>query len=271
MRVREALSGRPQVREVAVITGNKHEYSTDRFWGSALITLGVVMFAVVGLLAIGMIRDPGGYYDDWVPADEVTGPEASYDWSSSGLGVRFSDSTEIGDAPIERWDWDFGDGDHSDERNPTHTFASGGEWNVTLDVVDENGQTSQAEGTIETEPGEQRAGDGSIGLADLADKVVDTVERSAKGGWVVALVIGLFIVLTMIGGRLVRYGVRVLRPDPDKIKVKLRPKQLELDIEDRIAEQHRGDAEPPPAVPPAPRAENEQGRAVQREEVSTPA
>jgi hypothetical protein len=42
------------------------------------------------------------------------------------------------------------------------------------------------------------------------------------------LVIGMFVVLTMIGGRLVRQGVRALRPIPERISVKLRPKKLEL-------------------------------------------
>lgn len=219
-------------------TNRRSESSHERFWGSGLITLGLVLFAVVGLLAIGMIRDPGGYYDEWVPPDEIAGPEASYDWASSGLAVGFTDTSEIGDAPIERWEWDFGGGESSDEPNPTYSFTEAGEWDVTLDVVDENGRVSKAEGTVEVEPGGEASGDGGIGLADMADKVVDTVERSTKGGLVVALVIGLFIVLTMIGGRLVRYGVRVLRPDPDKIKVKLRPKQLELAVDERHAEHH---------------------------------
>ena len=63
----------------------------DRWWGSALITLGVVLFAVVALLAFFMIRDPGGYYDDWVPDDGIEDPEASYEWVSAGLEVRNGD------------------------------------------------------------------------------------------------------------------------------------------------------------------------------------
>ncbi len=213
----------------------QNQNSTERagrWWGSTLITLGVVLFAVVAFAAFLMIRDPGGYYDDWVPDDEIDGPEASYDWASSGLEVTFTDTSDVGDAAIERWQWDFGDGAVSDEPNPTHRFDEPGERNVTLDVVDANERSSQAEGTVELEMGEDRTGDGSIGLADMADKVVDSVDRAAKGGLVVVLVIGLSVVLTLIGGRLVRYGVRLLRPDPDKINVKLRPKELELAVAD---------------------------------------
>jgi len=219
----------------------------EQRWGSALITLGVVLFAVVGLLAFSMIRDPGRYYEEWVPTDEIEGPEASYEWASTGLEVNFADTTEIGDAPVRRWQWDFDDGDMSNEPNPTHRFTEAGEWHVTLDVVDEDGRSSKAEGSVEIDAAGDSTGDGSIGLADMADKVVASVDRSAKGTLVVALVIGSMVVLTLIGGRLLRYGVRLLRPDPDKIKVSLRPKQLELAVNDQAVneqvEQRQPDAD----------------------------
>lgn len=209
-------------------------HGAERWWGSALVTLGLVLFAVIGLVAFAIIRDPGGYYDDWVPDDGIDGPEASYEWASAGLRVEFTDTSEIGDVPIDRWQWDFGGGDVSSEPNPTHQFTEAGEWDVTLDVVDDNGRSSKAEGTVEVEAAGADAGDASIGLADMADKVVESVDRASKGGLVVMLVIGLLIVLTLIGGRLVRYGVRLLRPGPDKIQVKLRPKELELAVADEV-------------------------------------
>ena len=76
---------------------DKHQ----EYWGSALVTLGLVLFAVIGLVAFAMIRDPGGYYDDWVPGDGIDGPEASYEWASAGLRVEFTDTSEIGDVPIK--------------------------------------------------------------------------------------------------------------------------------------------------------------------------
>lgn len=213
-------------------------HGAERWWGSALVTLGIVLFAVIGLVAFAMIRDPGGYYDDWVPDDGIDVPEASYEWASVGLEVTFTDTSEIGDAPIDRWRWDFGGGDVSSEPNPTHQFTEAGEWDVTLDVVDDNGRSSKAAGTVEVDAASAGAGDASIGLADMADKVVDSVDRASKGGLVVMLVIGLLIVLTLIGARLVRYGVRLLRPGPDKIKVKLRPKELELAVADEVDHGH---------------------------------
>ena len=62
---------------------------------------------------------------------------------------------------------------------------------MTLGVVDDKGATSTAEGTVEIEPGATNEGSGGIGLNDVADKLVGTVERSSKGGFVVLLVVGL--------------------------------------------------------------------------------
>jgi hypothetical protein len=230
------------------------EYRYERVWGTGLIVLGVVLLGVVFMSAFSIAGDPGDYYDKWVPDDEAVGPEASFDWVSSGLLVEFTDTSEVGDAEIERWVWDFGDGATSTDSSPSHRFSEGGEWDVTLEVVDVGGRSSEAAGTLEIEPGSAGDGDGAIGLGDMADKVVDTVERAAKGSLVVLLVIGMFVVLVMIGGRVIRQGVLVLRPVPDRVSVKLRPKELEL----AILESRSGIAGPtedlpaPATAPPDP-------------------
>ncbi len=200
----------------------------ERWWATGLIVLGITLLVVVFVSAFMIVTDPGKYYDEWVPAEGPATPEASFDWASSDLVVDFLDTSSTGDADLERWTWDFGDGTESAEPNPSHQFAEDGEYAVTLDVVDENGHASQAEAAVGVESGTENSGNGALGLSDLADSVIDAVERGAKGGSVVLLVIGMFVVLTMIGGRLLRQGVRTLRPIPDRISVKLRPKKLEL-------------------------------------------
>jgi hypothetical protein len=228
----------------------KGDYQYERIWGTALILIGIVLLAVVFLSGFAILGDPGEYYDEWVPDEQAAGPEASFDWTASGLLVEFTDTSEIGDAGIERWVWDFGDGAESNDQNPTHRFTEQGELDVALDVVDENGLSSRAESTVEVEPGATNRGDGAIGLSDIADTVVDTVERASKGGMVVLLVIGLFVVLTMIGGRLVRQGVRMLRPVPDRINMKLRPKELHLAMLE--SESDTGGAVEGVSTPPSP-------------------
>jgi hypothetical protein len=222
----------------------EHQY--ERVWGTALIVIGVALLGVVFLAAFAIVGEPGEYYDKWVPGEEIDGPEASFDWVGSGLLVEFTDTSEAGDAELERWVWDFGDGAVSREPNPSHRFSEGGEFDVTLEVVDGNDQSSKAEGTVEIETGGVNSGDGAIGLSDIADSVVDSVERSGKGLMVVLLVVGLFVVLTMIGGRLVRQGVRMLRPVPERISVKLRPKELQLAMTEVDAEAPEVALAPPP-------------------------
>jgi hypothetical protein len=196
--------------------------------GTGLIVIGVALLSVVAFWAFSIVNDPGGHYDSWVPEEGLLATEASFDWASSGVVVEFTDTSEVGDTPIVRWLWEFDDGAVSDEPDPTHRFNGDQEWEVTLDVVAEDGSSSQAVGTVEVASGTDYSGDGVIGLNDLADKVVRTVERATKGSLVVLLVIGLFVVLAMVGGRMVSHGVRMLRPVPKRINVKLRPKELEV-------------------------------------------
>lgn len=199
-----------------------------QWWATGLIVVGAVLLIVVFVSAFVIVNDPGTYYDEWVPAEGPEGPEASFDWASSDLVVEFVDTSSTGGADLERWIWDFGDGAESTDPSPSHQFGEDGEFTVTLEVADENGLASQAAATVGVEIGAENSGNGVLGLNDLADSVIEAVERAAKGGGVVLLVIGLFVVLTMIGGRLLHQGVRTLRPIPDRISVKVRPKRLEL-------------------------------------------
>lgn len=56
--------------------------------------------------------------------------------------ARFSDISDAGSAPIQQWFWDFGDGATSRVQNPTHTFATGGDYDVTLYVVSAHGSST---------------------------------------------------------------------------------------------------------------------------------
>jgi hypothetical protein len=49
------------------------------------------------------------------------------------LTVSFTDHSE-GDPGPSSWSWDFGDGSHSTDQNPVHTYSSGGLFTVTLQV-----------------------------------------------------------------------------------------------------------------------------------------
>ena len=55
--------------------------------------------------------------------DEETpiGPIANFGYTIDNLIVSFSDSSNVGDAAINNWVWDFGDGSKSTEQNHVHT------------------------------------------------------------------------------------------------------------------------------------------------------
>ena len=58
---------------------------------------------------------------------------------SNGLSVNFTDNSS--NLPVT-WVWDFGDGNSSDQQNPTHTYSNSGTYDVTLLVISANGDST---------------------------------------------------------------------------------------------------------------------------------
>jgi len=55
--------------------------------------------------------------------------------------VAFIDESRDEDGSILIWEWDFGDGETSSRKDPTHTFEDKGTHRVTLTVEDDDGNT----------------------------------------------------------------------------------------------------------------------------------
>lgn len=55
------------------------------------------------------------------------------------LPVQFTDLSTPGSSSISSWQWDFGDGSSSALQNPVHTYTAGGNYNVTLRVINNSG------------------------------------------------------------------------------------------------------------------------------------
>lgn len=77
------------------------------------------------------------------PDFQLNGIGVSYtgDWlACADQPIGFIDlTTIIGPVSFESWYWTFGDGNSSSDQNPTHTYTSNGEYEITLVVVSENG------------------------------------------------------------------------------------------------------------------------------------
>ncbi|MEM8887121.1 MAG: PKD domain-containing protein, partial [Bacteroidota bacterium] len=71
--------------------------------------------------------------------DPTAGFTADVTSGCAPLDVTFTDGTTPGDGALTSWLWDFGDGNLGNTQNPTHTYASSGDYTVTLIVRDANG------------------------------------------------------------------------------------------------------------------------------------
>jgi|GEM_PF-6074600 len=56
--------------------------------------------------------------------------------------VQFTDASYDPDGTITMWFWNFGDGNTSTSRNPTHTYAQTGQYTITLQVTDNDGASA---------------------------------------------------------------------------------------------------------------------------------
>ena len=70
-------------------------------------------------------------------------PVAAFETSDSvgcfPFHVTFTDKSFVSDGAITGWAWDFGDGNTSTAKNPTHTYTGTGNYTVTLKVTSANG------------------------------------------------------------------------------------------------------------------------------------
>lgn len=72
-------------------------------------------------------------------------PEACFTYSESGLTVDFDGGCSL---EATSYDWDFGDGSTSIAEQPSHTYSSGGTYDVTLRVSSKKGKTSTITQTV---------------------------------------------------------------------------------------------------------------------------
>ncbi|MFA7325149.1 MAG: PKD domain-containing protein [Candidatus Kapaibacterium sp.] len=61
------------------------------------------------------------------------------DFNNELIGNKMIQFTDQSNGPIIKWDWDFGDGNTSEDRNPQHQYTNSGTYSVTLIVENEFG------------------------------------------------------------------------------------------------------------------------------------
>jgi PKD repeat protein len=106
-------------------------------------------------------------------------PTASFEQSCDGLTCSFTSTSTDADGTIVGWSWSFGDGVSSPLANPSHSFAAGGTYNVTLTITDDDGASSSVTTAISvTEPPAPLPSPVGVHVGDLAGS-----KTSRSNGW----------------------------------------------------------------------------------------
>jgi PKD repeat protein len=75
-------------------------------------------------------------------------PIAAFSSSCSALTCSFTDASTDPDGNVSSWAWSFGDGGTDTAQSPSHTYAAGGTYSVSLTTTDDDGATDTAAGSV---------------------------------------------------------------------------------------------------------------------------
>ncbi len=104
-------------------------------------------YSVPGKYTVSLVTTiPGG--NDCDSQDSTTAeftinakPVANFGWQKNCVNdtIRFSDSSNTATSFVNKWYWQFGDGDTSTQKNPKHKYATHGTYQVKLKIFNEGG------------------------------------------------------------------------------------------------------------------------------------
>lgn len=78
------------------------------------------------------------------PTPETPKAEASFTWLADGLVVTFTNTSKN----ATKYTWNFGDDETSTDANPVHTYATSGDYEVSLKAVAADGTSNTAKQTL---------------------------------------------------------------------------------------------------------------------------
>lgn len=122
-------------------------------------------------------------------------PRASFSYSPDrplvGEEVTFEDRSVDPEGFLAAWNWSFGDGTWSSERNPTHVFRKEGRYTVTLTVSDEMGLRSSHTREVEVYRRANISVRGPGGWIGMGDKVTieGTLDPPLEGAAIKIIVV----------------------------------------------------------------------------------
>lgn len=201
--------------------------TADMAIGLILLIVGIIIMMSVFFMAMNLVSTAGDYFREQVPEEErIEGPEARFRWETNDLSVTFEDQSQEGDGDITVYEWDMGDGNPYGDPNPTHNYQDYGEYEVSLRIVDENDKSSSARGNVIIRIGNITSGtsrldsEGGGFEADFGNVIIPIA---------IAILVGvLFVVMFAVGAAITKAGWNILKPKPEKLKIKLKPKEMEV-------------------------------------------
>lgn len=109
-------------------------------------------FAAPGVYTVGFgVQDAYGCKDTVIQQVEIHElPQADFALIDDCYSPNypFSDQSSISNGSVNSWEWDFGDSGTSNQQNPTHTYATFGQYDVTLIALSDQGCGDTATQTI---------------------------------------------------------------------------------------------------------------------------
>jgi PKD repeat protein len=106
-------------------------------------------------------------------------PQAEFEVECRDLRCTFVDRSTDDDGSVVSWLWDFGDGATSSERNPSHSYAATGRYDVLLMVTDDDGaadtrtRAAEPQAPPPPEPNEPPQADFDVHCSGLTCTFVD--------------------------------------------------------------------------------------------------
>lgn len=224
--------------------------TSDLLLGLGVLILGIGLLLFTFASAFALAANPGPFLQSQIPSQQQAGqgPSAAFTWSSNGYNLTVQDTSSQGSAAITTWQWDFGDntGTVSGQHPGVHVYANPGPYTVTLTVADSNNQQSVTFAAVEIVPGQARSGasvgDITANLPNLNFSFTDLLLPIGVG----LLTVGLYLAMAVIGGLITKAGWNLIRPRPETIRIRLKPKHLQQMMEEDSA------ASLSPAPPPPP-------------------
>jgi len=201
--------------------------------GIGVLALGLVVILFTFSRALAIAENPGEFMRIQFPqSQQPRGPASFFSWSSNEFNVTFMDQSTQGDAPINRWQWEFGDSPaYIGQTPPVHSFAGTGPWTVRLTVTDQNSAQGISVAEVTLNPGGTNGGSSHADVAgglNFELNFADVLRPIAAA----FLTLGLFVVMAIIGGKILLAGGSILKPKPETIRVRLKPKHLTQGFED---------------------------------------